>query len=526
MEHIKFLLDNNFPMEIASPDSIYPIHLAAQTGNKEIVKLFISKGCDINSLTLDNITPLHFAVESGNYETIKILLENGAKIRADDLKRTPMSIAKAIDCPDKERIQILINETYEEKIGEKYIKDDEKFIAYCSQKPELVKKYGGRYIILAAKYNMPKIIMFLIKNGVDVNSFDNKSKLTPLHLCAQNNNESLVSFLIQNGALLTEAINGKTALDMATDEMVKLMLKIKFEGFEVGCDVACAALKNNKIPLLLVILESQNFDINSYNEKGKTLLTTAVSMCNRPIVKAILSYDPDLSKVTRNGLSPLHISVIKNDIEITKELIKHCAPILVDNFGKDPTDYATTQEMKELLQDYEYLTEETQKYTDKDHIKSIVKEYKSCSPIFGPMLAFSSIRCQSEHSLKFLLSHGVQANCMDQNGNSLLHYAASIDNLQAAILLLQNRADVNIRNREKATPLHIACVKGNYLIVDLLLSNGADINAVAKGGMTPLMYSARQGIRKIVNLLIENGADETLKNSKGQTYKDLSSFNS
>ena len=523
MDHVKYLLENHFPIDIDSPDGLFPLHIAAIKGNAEIMKLLINKQSDVNCLTLDRVTPLHYAVESGCYEAVKILIENGAILRADDNRRTPLDIIDSVDSPDKEKIKILLDELNDKKKAESYIEqNEEQFIDLCNEKPILVKRFGGSFLVSAAKHNMQRIIQYLIKQGIDVNSIERETIMSPLHYCAQNNNENLVSFLIQNGAKLTKSKDGKTALDLTTSDIVKLMLGATFMNEKVSADVACAALKNNRIPLLLVILESKGFDINSYNEKGKTLLTTAVSTQNSALLKIILTYSPDLSKQTRNGLTALHISAIRDDIEIAEELIRRCSPILTDRFGKKPIDYAKSDEMKELLSKYEEIKQTLDtNQTDKDNVKALVKQNKKNVSVYGPLLAFEAIKHQSEHSLKFLLLHGVSPNTKNQYGEGLMHYAASLNYIQGAILLLQSSANINLKNKEGATPLHIACAKGNDVFAELLIVNGADLNAQAKGGMTPLMIATRSHCKRIVNLLLDKGANEDLKNVNNDDYNDL-----
>lgn len=58
----------------------------------------------------------------------------------------------------------------------------------------------------------------------------------------------------------------------------------------------------------------------------------------------------------------------------------------------------------------------------------------------------------------------------------------------------------------------------------LLIENGAEINIKDNDGNTPLHYAAKRGFMGIIRLLVENGADINAKNNDGQTPNDISFF--
>lgn len=73
-------------------------------------------------------------------------------------------------------------------------------------------------------------------------------------------------------------------------------------------------------------------------------------------------------------------------------------------------------------------------------------------------------------------------NVPDRFGISPLHYAVSSGNLDGVRLLIDQKADPNIRNKDfPVTPMHVAALRGDIAIVEFLLSNGADPNGVEDG---------------------------------------------
>jgi len=60
-------------------------------------------------------------------------------------------------------------------------------------------------------------------------------------------------------------------------------------------------------------------------------------------------------------------------------------------------------------------------------------------------------------------------------------------------LLLNQGADVNIRDRKGETPLMRTAAEGQLGLVTMLIEKGADVNAQATKGETALMYAEWYG---------------------------------
>ena len=93
----------------------------------------------------------------------------------------------------------------------------------------------------------------------------------------------------------------------------------------------------------------------------------------------------------------------------------------------------------------------------------------------------------------------------------------------AAVVLVgcgPSASDVNWKDQNGKTLLHYAAWKGHKEIAELLIANGADVNAMNMWGGTPLQWAARGGHKEIVELLIENEADLNVKDKGGLTSLD------
>ena len=106
---------------------------------------------------------------------------------------------------------------------------------------------------------------------------------------------------------------------------------------------------------------------------------------------------------------------------------------------------------------------------------------------------------------------GVDVNAAQADGATALHWAAYLDDLRSAELLLGAGADASAANTYGVTPLALACRNANAAMVDALLSAGADANAAVETGESALMSCARSGGVDAVNALLAHGADVNVK---------------
>jgi len=77
------------------------------------------------------------------------------------------------------------------------------------------------------------------------------------------------------------------------------------------------------------------------------------------------------------------------------------------------------------------------------------------------------------------------------------------------------------KDEEGMTLLHWAADRGNLSIVQFLIDKGCHVNSLDKCGQTPLHYAVSCGHNGVVQLLIALGADVTLKDEDGLTSFDL-----
>jgi ankyrin repeat protein len=127
-----------------------------------------------------------------------------------------------------------------------------------------------------------------------------------------------------------------------------------------------------------------------------------------------------------------------------------------------------------------------------------------------------------------LLRHsGADPNVQWLVGNTPLHSAASLGDVEMVQELLDMGADVNFQNERGESPLDYTCrnphqaddtfpiILGN--VTQLLLDRGADINARTNDSWTPLHTAVHYGYIEVVRVLLEHGADVGSEDKQGKT---------
>ena len=110
-------------------------------------------------------------------------------------------------------------------------------------------------------------------------------------------------------------------------------------------------------------------------------------------------------------------------------------------------------------------------------------------------------------AVRSLLQKKADVNAAQSDGTTALHWAARLDDLEMADLLIHSGANVSAATRGGATPLELAAVNGSAAMIEKLIKAGADVNArLTKYGDTALMMAARTGKPGAVKVLLDNGA--------------------
>src|SRR5687767_3099540 len=117
-----------------------------------------------------------------------------------------------------------------------------------------------------------------------------------------------------------------------------------------------------------------------------------------------------------------------------------------------------------------------------------------------------------------LLKKKADVNAPQSDGATALHWAAYLEDADAAALLIRAGANVKAPNNYGITPLALAAANGNAAVIAHLLKAGADPNDAVRSHETALMLAARTGKVDAAKALMAAGADVNAKEAwNGQT---------
>jgi len=333
-----------------------------------------------------------------------------------------------------------------------------------------------------------EIVKLLIASGANVNATD-FSRITPLKLALGRRQVEIADYLRKHGGL--EQVSPATpSKSTSAVQSAKGMLQTNRALAQVPAASNAAparaakpekpATEREMMPVIFPIHEAARVGdveqikflfkdtpdlVNATDQKGLTPLHVAAANRQLGAAQVLVALRSKLDAKSSTGQTPLHVAVRNGDARIVSLLLTNRAPVNArDNFGNTP-----------LL-----------------------------------------LALQSSDAEALDAAGGLGSKTMTSSGVAM--GSLKVQQLQLATLLVQNRADVNARNRAGATPLAQAVRLGNEPVVDLLLTSGADPNVgEAANGKTPLHVAAGRGQLAMVQSLIRSRAAVDATDARGET---------
>ncbi len=116
-------------------------------------------------------------------------------------------------------------------------------------------------------------------------------------------------------------------------------------------------------------------------------------------------------------------------------------------------------------------------------------------------------------AVRFLIGHGVNINALNANGNTPLITALEKNFTQIAEILINAKADLELRRKDSFSPLEIA-ISLDSPIATQLLNAGANPNSGRAGAPSPLTMALERKKIDLASLLIQKGAEINVGNSR------------
>lgn len=486
---IKILIENGVKINtVTKRTKIATLSLLSYLGLDEIVEDFISKGFEINDTNIFGLNAFHWAVAGGQYSTVRLLLENGADIFAK--AEFEVTYSNWDDVTDGNDVKL--------EEGTRKIK---------------ISSFGFAF----NKYNS-KIISLLLEKGFNPNE----------DVMSEN---SLFEFFIDKPTSSYYINNNPISIICKKNdaELLKLMIDKGANRFDIS-DLAVAC-KNLNFEMIKLLVEN-GVDITKPNTKPY-----AIYLAKNPL-SIVCSH----SSIQPDGYCASNSNIHGNEIfAIVKYFIEHGADVNWDSplmaactLGFDDLEFYKSDK-KTGFEDQFYgeinldiIKLLIEKGADVNYVKS-----NGRSILHNSTLVFNAYEVY-----KFLLDNGANVNHQDTLGNTpimsiydpyAIYFINDIDDIHSEEiyknrnynsiiifkLLLENGANINIRNNMGMTALMKYSHEGKVSFVKLLLQNNADINA--KSEMTAFDLAGSDEIKNLIKSTKNNNPQKLVKLLKNFT---------
>jgi cytohesin len=234
------------------------------------------------------------------------------------------------------------------------------------------------------------------------------------------------------------------------------------------------------------LLITAGADVNAKDGDDDSPLDEAVSEGEKEIA--------DLLRKHGSKHGTIHSAVGGGDVEAVKEFLAagvDVNAVAMDDvfFGQTPLDAAN-------------------KY-NQGAVAVLLRKYggKTCVEL-GAL--FDAAKKGNIEGIKQHLAAGGDVSLRNNNGDTMLNYAAFLGHKEIVELLVENGAEVNAKGLADWTPLHLAAQNNKEQIVQLLIAKGAEMNPYTTPGFGGTPLDVSNG--RIANLLRKHG---------GKTKKEL-----
>ncbi len=151
--------------------------------------------------------------------------------------------------------------------------------------------------------------------------------------------------------------------------------------------------------------------------------------------------DPNL--LDEKGNSLLLLAIMNNDLRAFKFLLENGATFNFRNEQGNPKERLVVMEQAAISENEEFLQMLLEKGADPNSLDSYLK--------YGVLL--QAVMTTKPKNVKLLVSYGADINAVGPNGKTPIHSAIAIKNFEIANYLLDNGADLTIKDKWGNSPV-------------------------------------------------------------------------
>lgn len=533
---MRTILSLSKTLEHLRPDGLAPAHIAASTGNAEVLEELLNMGIKVDCLSTDGRTPLMCACIHRRFEVIRLLYERGARcvvtegcdsikavcmVGSDDVLSTLFSMPD-LNIDWRKTFNVLLdigpNLTYVENM------DYFHYAAYCARASVLSWLFGAGlvhdvnsvvgkgeftalYLAMLDLDSYLDILPLLLSKGADVHLRCTERRWTALHYAAEIGNINAIDFLLAHGADAS-AMDTRTftpqlvALDSNKLKVAKRLLK------------HMTAQQNENRGL-------QPND-NQYPPEERSLdmpLHSCAKSGQVDMIRKLLDDGADINARARDCTTPVMMAARGGHLEVLDLLKERGADFgAKDLVGRSALFHACDNRQSLVIPGLlelglsftdSNLEDDTPLHacsTDNEGVQDLVKARASPARLHPSQLASlidRTVYSDSPNMLKWLLAQLDSTQKSDALRNDgvqgyHLHLAASQGGgLGMPNILLDAGAEIDRWSEKWSFPLACAATMGRFDAVRFLAKKGAKLKHVLPDGTEQCAIEAAKNYPKI-----------------------------
>jgi len=388
---------------------------------------------------------------------------------------------------------------------------------------------GNTPLMLASKIGNVDVVKMLVEKGASIdNNALNSERRSPLMVAISSDNADVVGYLLANGASVNRRdYNGLTALDHAANtdrrlggERYQLMVLARHNPDFAGA------------PQLGAGTGRTTAEQTAHLERLYSQLSQAAIDCHVQRLATLFQEENDFNPPEIVDGKPLATQIQKPECSTklrsyikTKNIYKKA---LSARFSAANTacDLKSVEVMLRSNPDidivgqkrlYSYF-EQAMFAGCSDLVAFYIRDYQLGEKLVGNHLLGAIRRTPQKKQVEIvgaLIVAGVDVNYRDENGDTPLAAAISLEQPVVAKYLVDAGANVSAPTRDKSYPLIEASKKGYHHLVLQLIHRGASIKQQDALGRTALLAAVAIGRPRLVDTLLRAGANALQKDNTG-----------